>query len=394
MSEVQAAQPHVIELDPIIDTHTHPRNMKKDGDGRMEVIVPLLAAEYGVIGAMGNGKPAVTSIEVARSWRKDIESCKPTGSSMQVLIGMLVRDDTSPHMVCMSWDKPGGTQDADFLKIFLSGVSNDNGNSVSDTVAIDPVIRATTGPFTHTQRPMPVTFHAERKFDADGTRLEMPEREWYAIRHDIEPLIRRNPEGIYTIAHVTDGRTVDWIIRMNEEGFHVYGEIGAHYLYRCHEDLYEARDGKGTAFQAHELCWPIYKAFWSMMKLRWAATSGLPYFHYGSDSACHIDDPTQEKGVKITCEGEVCGGVAILPAVGISLIIELFMKLGVSIEILNAFLSGNARKKLGLPAPTHKVQYAREDWVVDEALWGEGQEKQFHIVTFMRGETRHWKKVA
>jgi dihydroorotase len=97
--------------------------------------------------------------------------------------------------------------------------------------------------------------------------------------------------------------------------------------------------------------------------------------------------------VKITDDGEVCGGVAILPAVGKSLCIDLFMQNGGNIEALNNFLSRNARKKLRLPAAAWQATYRKEEWTVPSLAHGHGPAGEFEIRPFMRGETCAWQRV-
>jgi dihydroorotase len=198
---------------------------------------------------------------------------------------------------------------------------------------------------------------------------------------------------ILVIKHVTDWRTIRFIREYWAKGYQVYGEICGHYMYKCHEDLYEGPGGTGTAFNANDLCWPIYKSLKCMLALREAALSGEPCFFYGSDWACHIDDPTKEAGVKITNDGIVCGGVTIIPAVGLSLVIDLFVNEG-RLEHLDAFLSGNARKAHGWPPATRKVRFIRKDWTVPKELPVLGPDGKTKVLPFMRGQTCHWELAA
>jgi dihydroorotase len=209
----------------------------------------------------------------------------------------------------------------------------------------------------------------------------------------VRELLETHPEMILVIKHVSDWRTVRFIRQMRDKGFHVYGEICAHYLFLCHEDLYEGANNVGTAFNANCLCWPIYKDEKSMMALREAAASGEDGFFYGSDWAAHTDDPTKDKNVKITEDGVVCGGVAIIPAVGLSRLIDLFIEMG-KLENLSIFLSRNARKVHGWLPANKTVKFVREDWTVPALLVGDGPDGPIKVKPFMRGETCHWKLAA
>ena len=375
--------PDSVILHESIDTHTHPRDMKKHGDGRMETLMPLLAAEHETIVAIGNCQSPVLDLPSARAWKRDILSCIPPEQPLCVLIAALVTDRTPPGLVQSLSALPDPP--INLLKIFFEKVSNDGGNSVSDLKLIDDTIAAT---YQGRKHPIHIMIHAERKYDQNGNRIEMRDREWYCIKHDIEPMLERHPHVEITIAHVSDGRTVAWIREMRRRGFMVWGEIATHYLVRCHEDLYEGRRG-GTAFQANDLCWPLYKNEASMTALQVAALDCEDIFHFGSDFACHKDDPTQASGVKIDNDGEACGGVTILPAHGKSLLIDFFAENG-KLETLNAYISGNARAKLRLPPAPNKVRYIRSEWQVPQILQGDG----FSSKPFMRGKAANWIRVA
>jgi dihydroorotase len=373
-----------------VDTHTHPRDKRIKGDGRMETLVPVLADEFETVVAIGNCKKPVIDVPSAREWRSDIDSCVPLGKSLDVRIAALVRDDTPASLIAEAYDIPGPAE-IDVLKIFFTGVSNDYGNSVSHPGKIDALVRATYTGIKYRNRPMHVMIHCESKYDDSGNRIEMRDREWWAFKNYVEPLVRKHPDAHFTVAHVSDYRTLEGIYELASQGFNIWGEIGAHYMFQCHEDLYEGKGNKGTTFQAHKLCWPLYKAESSMHALQQAALSGVLCFHYGSDWACHADDPGKEAGVKITGDGEVCGGVAIWPTVGKSLIIDLFVKNGKQVE-LDRFMSLNARQKFGLPPPSFMHTYVRKDWEVPKVITGEGPSGPFKIRPFMRGEVCHWQR--
>jgi len=233
----------------------------------------------------------------------------------------------------------------------------------------------------------------ERKFGRDGWVLEMRDREWYAIEHDFADVLEIDPKGSHAVKHVSDGRTIARIDECREAGYNVYAEFSPHYFVRNHESLYEGAGGKGTAFNAHDLCWPIYKSRASQLALIDAALDGKSHHFFGSDCAYHVDDPTRASGVKITSDGVVCGGAAILPALGKSIIIDLFAENGKK-HLLNGFLSANARKALNFPPARTKVRYQYDPQKVPSLFTGTGPDGPIKIRPFMRGETYKWRRVT
>jgi hypothetical protein len=96
--------------------------------------------------------------------------------------------------------------------------------------------------------------------------------------------------------------------------------------------------------------------------------------------------------VKITAEGVVCGGVAILPALSKSIVIDLLVKNGRK-HLLNGFLSGNARAALGLGEARTKVRYRRDPWPIPKLFEGDGAGGPLQIRAFMGEQTCIWKRV-
>jgi len=370
-----------IWLDGSVDPHFHGRNSIAEGDGRLEIILPLAAVEHESIVLIGNTNPPLLTATEASQYISEAYRHLPGGVFPRLYAAPLLTDRTTPTMIY----EMRQCRRVAFIKGFLSGVSNDGGHNVSNVRALQATLIACHDNAIDAP-PLPVHWHMERKFDAHGSVIEMREREWYAIENDLALVLEIDPEGSHTVKHVSDARTIDRLRCYREKGFTVYAEIASHYLVRCHEDLYEGQGG-GTAFNAHDLCWPIYKSRASQLALTRAALTGAAegWAFFGSDCACHKNDPTRESDSKITQRGVVCGGTAILPAVSKSIVIDLFVRNGEALS-LDAFLSGNARRAMGLPPADTNALYVREERTIPESL----NRKGVHIRPFMAGETYHW----
>lgn len=267
---------HVL-IEPSVDTHAHLRNSLADGDGRMEMNVPRAVDHHDIIFHIGNGSPAILDQSSADRELANARACIEPGKRLSIYAVPLLRDDTTPKTIIET--RLARPRTVRSWKAFLSGVSNDGGNSVSDFTKLGPLLRAFYEPVADTDEVV-LDIHAERKFDRNGRRLPMTEREWYAIETDIEELLQQHPRLSVVIKHVSDHRTLEQIERWRDQGYRVYAEICPHYLYRCHEDLYEGPGG-GTAFNLHDLCWPLYKSEESQRALRKAVLSGADWIMMG-----------------------------------------------------------------------------------------------------------------
>lgn len=379
--------PDAVETDEWVELHGHARNWRKDGDGRMEMNAVHLAGQYGVFVHIGNGKPAILDQSSADRELKKLRSCLPANDDTELYAAPLLTDRTTRDMVLET--RMCTPRTVLLWKAFLSGVSNDGGNSVTSFRAIKDTIGAFYSETGTGAKKMVLHVHAERARKRNGSRLEMRDREWYAVRTDINELLRDHP-GLYVVLkHVSDKRTLKQVRKWRSMGYKIFVEICPHYLFRCHEDLYLGRDG-GTAFQLHDLCWPLYKDESSMLALREAVLSGEDWIMYGTDWACHANDPSREAGVKVNEDGTVVGGVTILPAVAKSLTIDLFVENG-RLAFLDHYVSLNARRVHDLPPSRRRVTHIRDPQDIPRTIEGRGPRgRRLSSKPFMRGEKYNW----
>jgi dihydroorotase len=376
-----------VHIEPSIDLHAHLRNSRADGDGRMELNMRQIGSHHEIIVHIGNGLPAILDQTSADQELAKANVCLEPDEKLQIFAGPLMTDKTTPAMIMET--RMHQPRNVLFWKAFLSGVSNDGGNSVTDFKKMHHTLRAFYDSSVDAS-PMPLHIHAERKRDLHGKRIPIEDREWYAIRKDVSQLLTHHPDLTIVIKHVSDWRTIEQIKKWRQRGFKIFAEVCPHYLYRCHDDLFEGPGG-GTAFNLHDLCWPIYKDEKSMIALRELVLSGVDWVMLGTDWACHNDDSAQNKNVKVNDDGIVVGGVTILPGVAKSIIIDLFVEAG-CIENINSYISSNARRVHGLPAATMLDQYDRIPWEIPLVKEGSGAwGKTIRLKPFMRGQVANWQ---
>lgn len=387
MTGTESVYPENVVVPGIFNSHTHPRDTTLAGDGRAESRIPLFAKAYEEVIAMGNTSPPITSVAIARSKAAQWRALVPHGHRLGIHVAGLLAEGTLPAEVLAGYDCPPGDEAWIAMKIFLRAASNANGADVGDVHAIVPVLNAMTyGPFHHKQRPMALMVHAERKFTPDGRRIALFDRERYAMEQDIDYLLREVPGACIIICHVSDRQTLNMIRDFRRQGYQVFAEIAPHYALYCHDDLFEGLDG-GTMFNAHRFCLPVFKTAEDRDAILKAMVSGESWIFFGSDDACHIDDPTRPSGVKINRQGYVVGGQTQVPVAVVSYVIEQFAEAG-ALDYLAGFLSDNGRDAIGLPRSTRMQAFRRQDWTVPKTLqhqFPDGRTISFQVA--MGGQT-------
>ena len=117
----------------------------------------------------------------------------------------------------------------------------------------------------------------------------------------------------------------------------------------------------------HLFCLPIFKTEPDRRALESAMLSGEDCWIFGTDEACHWDNPLKPERVKINDKGFVLGGQTQIPRASVSYVIEKAVEAGRQ-DILPGFLSHNGRDALGLPRSEITTRFRRNDWTVEETV--------------------------
>lgn len=364
-----------------VDPHVHLRLPDEDGDGRMELAVAHCATIHDIVYGIANIK-GLTTTPALRRYKKKARAAIPTGSYLAIHIARLLTDQSDLGDFGAGWVFEDGERAADALKIFLPGVSNDEGMSLRDWRNVRPILAWAS------DNQVPVFIHLELGKDRRGRDIRILDREYRGLIGFLKPLRREYPDLIVHVLHVADVRLIDYIADEWQRGRRIYGGLCPQYWLRTFTDLF-----RNACMHAHELCWPIYGEEEDANAVGAAMLSGLPCFRYETDFAMHRDDHSQPSGVKITRDGEICGGLGILPEVAMSLTINRFVEAGKP-ELIAPFTSGFARAQLGLPPANTQVTYQWEKWTVPrEICRTRADGTTVRVVPFLAGETMHWKRV-
>lgn len=366
-SKSAAYYPPFIYLPAIFNSHGHPRDTVAEGDGRAEMMIPLYAEVFGDVMGMGNTIVPLTTAAIARPKGAQWRGIIPQHSLLKMHVAGLMCESTIPEDVIEGYDQPDGHQAWIAMKMFMRSVSNSHGADVDNLAKVIPTIRAMAeAKFKHRPGPMPLSVHAERKFNVFGKRIFFLDRNKESMERDITRIFNEVPKARVIICHVNSKFAVDMIRHFRALNFDIWGEISPHYtMYTC-DDLFDGPGGS-TMFNAHLFCLPIFGTEEDRAAIMEAMLSGEPWWFYGDDGACHWDNPTLQKGVKINSDGFVVGGQTQIPRATISYVIEAFAEAGKTDQLAD-FLSNNGRLAFHLPPASHKIRFVRHDWTVPHEL--------------------------
>lgn len=171
----------------------------------------------------------------------------------------------------------------------------------------------------------------------------------HAFLQVVEKIIATHPKLKVVIEHLSTALAVDAVLAWPER---VAGTITAHHLAFTMDDLL------GDKLDSAYYCKPILKTHKDRNALLEAATSNLPKFFFGSDSAPHSP------------EAKAAGASGCYTApIAMSLLAGIFDE-SWALTKLQAFCSENGARFYGLPLPKKMLRLERQSWhVPDEIDW-------------------------
>merc|ERR1712154_65957 len=181
--------------------------------------------------------------------------------------------------------------------------------------------------------------------DKTNKFIDIFEREHAFIDNELNYILSEFPNLKIILEHVTTKKAVDFIMNYyknrKESKVNLAATITAHHLLNNRNDIFY-----GNKINPHLFCLPILKTETDQIALINAATSGLPYFFGGSDSAPHT------KNTKECSHG--CAGIYTMYNI-ISLYAETFYKHN-ALDKLNSFLTKFGAEFYGLKQNKNKIK--------------------------------------
>ena len=308
-----------ITLESPLDMHLHLR----EGD-MLSVTVPCSADHYSGAVIMPNLIDPVTSIDYLLSYRRAIEfycvdtSFEPYMTLFFSAYSMDMLREAREHIIG--------------IKLYPAGITTQSENGVTDFDAVEQTL-------SHMQElKIPLLVHGE----SNGFVLDR-EKEFLPI---YQRFAETFPDLHIVMEHITTADSIELL--------DTYENLSA--TVTLHHLMITLDDVIGGLMNPHLFCKPIAKTPRDREALCNAVFGGHERIMFGSDSAPH---PVQQK--------ECCGcaaGVFSAP-IALPLLAQLFDRAG-RLNLLQSFVSDNARKRYGLTPLPKRVTLRREPYRVQE----------------------------
>ena len=335
------------------DWHLHLR----DG-AALRAVLPYTARQFARAIVMPNLKPPVTTVAAAADYRDRIVAALPPDATFTPLMTLYLTDDTSP-------DEIRRAKDSGFVlavKLYPAGATTNSAAGVTDLRRCWPALEAMQAVG------LPLLVHGE----VTDPAVDLFDRERAFIDEQLIPLRAAFPALRVVFEHITTKEAADYVT--DGGGDTLAATITAHHL------LYNRNAIFAGGLRPHWYCLPVLKRETHRRALVAAATSGLPCFFLGTDSAPH---PRHTK------ESACCGAGAFTALHAIELYAEAFEKTG-SLDRLEAFASFFGADFYRLPRNTTQVTLERAAWTIPDALpFGDDA-----LVPLDAGGTLQWRLVA
>jgi dihydroorotase len=346
------------------DWHLHLR----DG-AALQAVVPATAAQFARAMIMPNLKPPITTTLLAQGYRQRILDALPKTSTFQPLMTLYLTDSTSASEIRTA--KASGIVHG--IKLYPSGATTNSDSGVS---RIDKVYAALEA---MQEVDMPLQVHGE-VVDAG---VDTFDREAVFIDKIMIPLRARFPALRIVFEHITTKQAAQFVTEQClAELAGSKGSAPAHILrtgatITPQHLLYNRNAIFSGGLRPHLYCLPVLKREEHRLALVAAATSGLPAFFLGTDSAPHAGYLKEHAAA--------CAGCYTAPH-ALELYATAFERAG-ALDKLEAFAAHFGPDFYRLARNTAKVTLKRFDWTVPDQLpFGEHT-----IVPLASGETLGWK---
>lgn len=334
------------------DWHLHLR----DGEA-LAAVLPDTARRFARAIVMPNLKPPVTTVALARAYRKRILAALPKELKFKPLMTLYLTDNTSPSEI----SKTKASNIIHGIKMYPAGATTNSDAGVSD-------LKKCTATLARMEKlGVPLLVHGE----VTDPAVDIFDREAVFIDTILTPLLRDFPGLRVVLEHVTTKDGVDFV---TSQGPNVAATLTGHHLLLNRNAIFV------SGIRPHHYCLPVLKREIHRKALVAAAISGNPKFFLGTDSAPH-GQSTKEAA---------CGCAGCYTAhAGIELYAEAFETAG-ALDKLEGFASHFGADWYGLPRNQGKITLQRETMAVPMSLDYLPDDR---LVPLRAGETVAWKLV-
>ena len=341
--------PRTLSLTRPDDFHVHFR----DG-AALSAVAGATAQVFGRAIVMPNLLPPVTTTAQADAYRQRIRAALPAESAFEPLMTLYLTDATTPGEIARA--KASGFVHA--VKYYPAGATTHSDAGVTALACVRAALAAME------REGMVLAIHGE----VTGRDVDPFDRERVFVERELAAIVRDFPALRIVLEHVTTREAVAFV---RDGPATIAATITPQHLLYSRSALFAG------GLRPHLYCLPVLKRETHRQALVAAATSGIPKFFLGTDSAPHA------RGAKENACG--CAGCYSAP-VALPLYAEAFEDAG-ALDRLEAFASVNGAAFYGLPRNVDTMTLVREAWQVPDAL-PFGDET---IVPLRAGEAMRWR---
>jgi dihydroorotase len=336
------------------DWHLHVR------DGAMlRAVLPFTANNFGRAILMPNLVPPVSTTAEAATYRERALAARPEGSTFTPLMTCYLRDDTDPG------DVERGFRDGVLtaVKLYPAHATTNSSAGVTDLKKVYPVLERMQ------KIDMPFLLHGEVT-DPD---VDIFDREKVFIERTLVPLTKAFPGLRIVLEHLSTREAADFVAGARPQ---VAGTITPCHLSQTRNDMLSG------GIRPFMYAMPVLKTARDRDALRKAATSGLPCYFLGTDSAPH---PYARK----VC---MCGVPGMFSApVALETYAKVFDEEG-ALDRLEGFASINGATFYKLPVNTDTITLEKSPWTAPHDVRVDGSDER--AVVYRGGETIEWRVVG
>jgi dihydroorotase len=333
------------------DWHLHVR----DG-AAMAAVVPHTARQFGRAIIMPNLRPPVTTAAQAVEYRARIQAAVPAGLDFQPLMTLYLTDNTPAEEVARA--KAAGVV---AFKLYPAGATTNSDAGVTDIRKCHATLEAMQ------REGLLLLVHGE----VTDPAVDVFDREAVFIDQVLIPLRRDFPGLKIVFEHITTKDAAEYVAAADAQ---TAATITAHHL------LYNRNAIFSGGLRPHYYCLPVLKRELHREALVKAATSGVPKFFLGTDSAPHAAHLKEHAAACAGCYTALHA---------MELYAQAFEQAG-ALDRLEGFASFYGADFYGLPRNAGTITLQRGAWTLPESLaFGDAQLKPLGA-----GETLNWRFVG
>ncbi len=334
------------------DCHLHLRDAEM-----LKRVVNHSAREFARAVVMPNLEIPVTTVALARDYRKRIQAAVESRYSFDPLMTLYLTDNTRAKDITEA-------AACDWLvgaKLYPAGATTNSSSGVTSVVGLMPILEkmAETG--------LVLQVHGE----VTDPHIDIFDREAVFIEQILMPIVHELPGLRIVLEHITTQHGIEFV---QSSGEGIAGTLTPQHLLFNRNEIFRG------GIRPHNYCLPVLKRESHRAALCKAATSGSHKFFLGTDSAPHT------KNAKESACG--CAGCYSAHA-AMPMYARLFEQYE-ALDKLEQFSSIAGAQFYGLPLNQSSITLAKQNWQVPESYPVNDGE---YLVPLFAGEQMDWKVV-